>query len=123
MGTFDTEISQNYGDEIDSANEAVGARNCETQSPSERKAALRRGALCDSKVRQDCYLTHPMVCNTLQIATPPVREAYHQVVHLVIHRATGAPFIGDFRLGKTNTIAVLHGERREHDGVLRPSGL
>jgi len=78
-----------------------------------QRALLRHAALCDSVGRQEFYLTHPVVCNTLQIATAPVRQVYEAVLQIIIHRTPGTPFIGDFRLGKTETISVVRTELQQ----------
>lgn len=63
-------------------------------------------------MRQACYLSHPVVTDSLQLATEPVKEVFDAVQHLIIHGFPGSPFIGAFRVGKTQTIQILCDELR-----------
>lgn len=63
-------------------------------------------------MRQAYYLTHPVVIDSLQLATDPVKEVFEVVQHLIIHGFPGLPFIGAFRMGKTQTIQILCTELR-----------
>ncbi|MDH4416857.1 MULTISPECIES: hypothetical protein [unclassified Acidovorax] len=76
------------------------------------RLALRKHALFDGEMRQAHYLSHPVVTDSLHLATEPVKEVFEVVQHLIIHRFPGSPFIGAFRMGKTHTIQILCDELR-----------
>jgi len=63
-------------------------------------------------MRQEYYLSHPVVTDSLHLATQSVKEVFEIVQHLIIHRFPGSPFVGAFRMGKTLTIQILCEELR-----------
>lgn len=77
-----------------------------------QRRTLREEALCNAAMRHEYYLSHPLVNDSLRLATESVKEAFHIVQHLIIHRFPGAPFVGAFRMGKTITIQILCDELR-----------
>lgn len=77
-----------------------------------QRRELRQQALCDAAMRQEYYLSHPVVTDSLQLATQAVKEVFEIVQHLIIHRFPGSPFVGAFRMGKTQTIEILCEELR-----------
>lgn len=81
-------------------------------TPAAERHSLRHRALFDATTRTDYYMTHPVVSDDLLIATAPVKEAFEVIQHLVIHRHPGSPFIGEFRLGKTQTLQIIAAELR-----------
>lgn len=74
------------------------------------RLALRQQALCDAVTRQEHYLSHPVVTDSLRLATQAVKEVFEVVQHLIVHRFPGSPFVGAFRMGKTQTIQILCAE-------------
>jgi hypothetical protein len=77
-----------------------------------QRLALRQQALCDANMRQEYYLSHPVVTDSLLLATQAVKDVFGIVQHLIIHRFPGSPFVGAFRMGKTQTIQILSAELR-----------
>lgn len=88
-----------------------------TSDPSEsfgdaNRLVLRQQALCDPAMRQAHYLSHPVVNDSMRLATQSVKEVFEIVQHLIIHHFPGSPFVGAFRMGKTKTIEILCDELR-----------
>ncbi|MGM9480293.1 hypothetical protein ACS5PN_03775 [Roseateles sp. NT4] len=84
----------------------------DASDPVAGRRNLRYKALCDAMLRQEFYLSHPVVSDDLIVATEPVREVFNIIQHLLIHRFPGSPFVGDFRMGKTQTIELVSAELR-----------
>lgn len=68
---------------------------------------LRRKALVPGEDRDHLFLSHPLVTDSLFLATPQVKAAHGVLSMCITLRDTGACFVGVPRAGKTYAISVL----------------
>lgn len=85
----------------------------ETSFDDANRQLLRSQALYDGEMRQQYYLSHPVVTDSLHLATEPVKEVFGIVQHMIVHGFPGSPFIGAFRMGKTLTIDIICDELKK----------
>jgi hypothetical protein len=78
-----------------------------TRKGVERAASdrlVRQTALEEGEARDKLYEEHPVTRNEVDVATPPLKEAYQVIQDVVVHRDPGTCLLGEFRVGKTTTI-------------------
>lgn len=83
-------------------------RRVRSAQAAERATAqrlIRRSTLEPGEARDKLYEQHPVTKNEVAVATPPLKEAYDIIQDVVVHRDPGTCLLGEFRVGKTTTIA------------------
>ncbi len=83
---------------------AKAARDIQAAARANSQRLIRTAALEPGPARDKLYEDHPVTKNEVEVATPPLKEAYQIMQDVVVHRDPGTCLLGDFRAGKTTTI-------------------
>ena len=83
---------------------AKAKRDAQAAARTTGERQIRQSALEAGKARDKLYEDHPVTKNEVDVATPPLKEAYQVIQDVVVHRDPGTCLLGEFRVGKTTTI-------------------